>query len=259
MPRGRLRTLLNALLLGIERRGARTYEIGELRVRFAVDAAPSELGPSASAQDQLGALQLETFARAVETGHVVADVGAYRGEYTVVAALRAGRSGRVAAFEPTAENIPYIERNCRLNGVHELVEIVPLAAGDRAGTVTFFLAGASSTNSMIAGATQGDHPQQRIVGVTTLDAFFAESKLPDVVKIDVEGAEWRVLRGAERIVRSNATIFVELHPYAWEAAADDAEAMRAWLKERGRTLVDVATGAEIREWRYGAVRLQRVE
>ena len=257
LPKSRLRTFLNSLLLIIENRRARIYEIADMRVRFLPDAAPSEEHARSSEQERLGALQLAFFARTVQPGHLVADVGAYRGEYTVVAAMRCAHAGHVVAFEPTGENIDWIDRNCRVNHVRAVVDIVAKAVSDAAGMLRFYSAGTSSTNSLISGATQGDNVDERVIEAVTLDEHFRETRWPDVLKIDVEGGEWRVLRGAEQIVHSNASIICELHPYAWPNAGDDPDAMRAWLAERGRSIIDLVSGETITEWRYGPVLLRK--
>jgi FkbM family methyltransferase len=153
-----------------------------------------------------------------------------------------------------------LAKNLRLNALEDRVVVVAAAVGDAVGVATFYTAGARNENSLIPTALPSDvHATTLSVPVTSLDAYFAErGRDPAVIKIDVEGAEFSVLRGADRIVRSSATIFCELHPYAWLAAGHSAEALRAWLAERGRRMFDLRTGVESEELRYGVYEIRRV-
>ena len=103
----------------------------------------------------------------------------------------------------------------------------------------------------------GSAPQQPIsVQLTTLDAFFAEIGTdPSLVKIDVEGAEFAVLRGSDRIVRGPARVLCELHPYAWPAAGHTGADLQRWVEQRGRRLVWLDGGEPVHEFRYGVTEL----
>ena len=262
LPQSGFRTLLNKALLTIERRGGTRLRIADVELRFILGSEPYEGGAAASAHEQLDAIQLSAFARAIKPGNWVADVGAYRGAYTAVAAVVAGQTGRVFAFEPMPANADYIARNARLNGVADRVEIITSVVSDTNEPATFFHSGTSSANSLFRTAIEQHAPgsvETTVVPATTLDAFFgARERLPDVVKIDVEGAEWRVLRGAERMLASDAIIFCELHPYAWPEAGENGDEMRSWLRTRGRDIIDIETGRPIVEWRYGPALLRKM-
>lgn len=256
LPRGRLRSALNSLLLAIEWRIGVAHTIAGRRFRFlpgSVPAADDMYAPVA----ELDALQLSRFAQSLQAGDVVADVGAYRGVYAAVAAAIVGERGHVYAFEPMAANIEVMRRNLELNGVIDRVMIISCAVAAERGTATFFTAGTSSANSMLRGAIEplaAGHLQTLQVPTCTLDDELITRDIhPDVVKIDVEGAEFAVLRGAEAIVRSRAQIFCELHPYAWSEAGHSGEELRDWLKQRGRTMRHLESDAEVTTWRYGPV------
>jgi hypothetical protein len=130
---------------------------------------------------------------------------------------------------------------------------------DTVGDTTLYTAGTSSENSLISSALPSHSRTAALrVPVTTLDSFFAaRGRDPDVVKIDVEGAEFSVLRGADRIVRGDAIILCELHPYAWSAVGHDGTTLRAWLAERGRIAVDLRAQHDDDELRYGIYELRR--
>ena len=146
------------------------------------------------------------FREAVRPGSVVLDVGANVGSYTLLFAMWTGPEGRVFAFEPAPDAREGLRRHLALNDLADRVEIVPAAADDLAG-------------------------QMIDVKTTTIDAFCQERNIrPDVVKIDVEGAEADVLEGARRVLaQPGVQAFVEFHPSVWRRRGMTAAAMRAQL------------------------------
>lgn len=131
----------------------------------------------------------------IKPGDYVMDCGANEGYTTVLAALKAGRSGRVLAFEPAPHNRQPIEINLAINGFNN-VQVLQTAVGADHGVRAF------------AGERVVD--AETTVPVMALDEF--ETFEPDVIKIDIEGFELKALRGAEQILRkSKPHIFLEAH------------------------------------------------
>lgn len=230
------------------RRGAR-YDIAGQRVRLLKGSAPPIVLRTSDERSAIDARQLTSFARAIRPGDLVADVGSYRGTYAVVAAACTGPGGRVVAFEPTAENRSVIAANLALNGFADRVVIEPAAVSDHSGTARFYAWGDATTNSLAHTQAQATPIDVRTI---TLDDYFGDV-LPHVVKIDIEGAELLALRGAQRILASQARIICELHPYAWAEFGGGAEDLRMLLERFGRVTTDLVTGAELKEYGYGAV------
>ena len=242
------------LLEPLEARRGGTYEIAGERLRFLPGSAPVVVQRTTDERLQLDALQLAIFAQAIRPGDVVADVGAYRGTYTLVAAARVGARGKIIAFEPTAANADLIAENVKLNRFQDRVHVENLAVSDRSGVTAFYTDTDSSTNSFWPGATGSD---QVSVRTTSLDEYFADQQLPRVVKIDVEGAELAVLRGAHNILASSAVIVCELHPYAWSAAGYTAADLRELLAKHGRYAADPISNQEIEVFSYAVALLRR--
>ena len=145
------------------------------------------------------------FLSLIRPGHTVFDVGANIGWFSLLAARRAGPGGRVVAFEPVAANVAYLEANARTNGLRNIVT-VPAAVADHDGTAAFELA--SSLQGKLSDGGQASVP------VVTLDSWLAahDGWPPHVVKIDVEGAEERVLRGMRDILpTARPSLIIELH------------------------------------------------
>jgi FkbM family methyltransferase len=122
------------------------------------------------------------------------DIGANLGYYTCLA-LQHGKP--VVAFEPQEQNLRCLYQNLMINGWNDRAEIFPVALSDKAGLLTLY--GASGPSASLlphwAGYSAG---YKKVVPVSTLDsvvpARFAGQRL--LVKIDVEGAEYQVLKGA---------------------------------------------------------------
>lgn len=149
-------------------------------------------------------------------GGVFYDLGANVGFFTLIGARLVGPRGRVAAFEPLPENVAQLRRNVDLNSFDH-VTVVAAAVSTESGSTRFGSAsgGASSRrhNSRILGPA-GRSPNSVDVSLVTIDGWREETGAPPptVMKIDVEGAEIDVLRGAERTIREHRpVILVEVH------------------------------------------------
>ena len=133
-------------------------------------------------------------------GMAFVDVGAHIGEYTLLAARRVGESGEVHAFEPDARVHEVLVENIRLNGLERIVRSHPWAVSDADGETELCL-GAEPALSVLA-ATASDvaaRPDRPRVRTVTLDSYAAARRV-DLVKIDVEGAEMLVMRGAHQLL-----------------------------------------------------------
>jgi hypothetical protein len=107
-----------------------------------------------------------------------------------------------------------------------------VAVTDRAGEMTYFV-----TNSGVSGGlTKHDTPrpvewQEISVPSATLDELFS-GLVPDFIKIDVEGAELSVLRGAQRILDHGSTSFL-IELYDWPSGADTSSEVTAVMRRAG--------------------------
>lgn len=138
-----------------------------------------------------------------------ADVGANIGAYSVMAAACAG--ARCAAFEPTPRAYRYLADNVALNRLGSQVELCHAAVGAAPGELAM-TAGMGEVNHML-GPGEADAAGERVsVPVVTLDAFFAGRGSPSLVKVDVEGFETEVMRGADALLKHQppAALLLEL-------------------------------------------------
>ena len=139
------------------------------------------------------------------------DVGANMGFYSVLAGkILSTRGGEVHAIEMDAENVSRIRANIRLNDLRN-VSIHEIALGDHQGTVEYYRCG-SFRNTLEVSSDEQDRYDKVSVPMITLDSLLAELDIkPDVIKIDVEGAEYLVLRGMDSTMMGPAEIYCEVH------------------------------------------------
>jgi FkbM family methyltransferase len=149
--------------------------------------------------------KVDAFHRALSSGAVVYDVGANVGIYTVLACRTVGSDGRVFAFEPVPTNLFYLNWHVRLNRFLNC-EVVPKAVCSHDGTVSFECGEGPCLGKIV------EDGLLQVPGVT-IDSFVAEGHpAPQVMKVDVEGAEYEVLLGAQKsLATSKPVLFLATH------------------------------------------------
>lgn len=148
----------------------------------------------------------ERFAAWVKPGGVVYDVGANVGYYTLLAADRVGSAGEVVAFEPFPQNIAFLKRHLQLNGLGQ-VRVIEGAVSQRSGTARFEVGPTLAMGKL-------DATGELEVAVVALDELRAEGTLPapDLIKMDIEGAEHDALLGARTLLaQDRPVLFLATH------------------------------------------------
>ncbi len=151
------------------------------------------------------------FQQSVRKGDVVYDIGANVGFYTLLASELVGSEGTVVAFEPLPRNLALLRRHVHLNGLSN-VEIIEGAVSEEAGTARFAAEGLPEMGHL---TDEGGME----VKMHQVDALVGSGRIPPpkVMKIDVEGAELSVLRGAHEVLKQHrpqillATHGLEVH------------------------------------------------
>jgi FkbM family methyltransferase len=139
----------------------------------------------------------------IEKGDFVVDCGANMGFTTIFFAHFVGSSGRVLAFEPIPSNAEDARENVELNGLTN-VEIRQQAVGNTNGIATLI----DTPNGILTNKRNGKTID---VGVVRLDDVISSGQ-PTLLKIDVEGHELEVLKGASRILAGRPKLDIEVHP-----------------------------------------------
>lgn len=146
-------------------------------------------------------------ADAAESADVVYDVGARWGYQTLLSSLAMDGDGEVVSFEPYPPHREILRRNVTGNDLPTDVRIENFALGDSIQTVEFDLArGEHSPQLDPSGDTS------RTVTMVRLDDYVEHHEPPEVVDVDIEGAELSFLRGArETLAEHGPTLFLEVH------------------------------------------------
>jgi FkbM family methyltransferase len=154
----------------------------------------------------------EALHRLIDPGDLVVDAGANVGYLTSLAAVRAGGNGRVISFEPHPTVFGLLERNAarwRDTGGIENVELRQVALSDKKGQGTLLAGDTFEANMGLSALASegapdaGSDPNSFSVQLERLDEAVDAEKV-DLLKIDVEGHEADVLRGAERLLGEQA-------------------------------------------------------
>ena len=161
-------------------------------------------------------------ARLARPGMTVLDIGANIGAHTLHLALRVGPNGRVFAFEPMSEAFCKLRRNAELNPTVSNLTLNHMALGTENGTLQ-----ADFNHSWpVDGNYREVQPES--VPVRRLDDYLEEQGVARVglIKLDVDGFEHKILRGAERTLRDHRPVLVmELCNYTLERVGDTVAAM----------------------------------
>ncbi len=201
---------------------------GPLRgTRVILGAAAGPGGGASIYLNRVEPQQTLAFAAALNPGDVVFDLGANVGYYTLLAARRVGPRGAVFAFEPAARNIAYLYRHLELNRVTN-VTLVTAACSDALTLEAF------STGGNCAMGHLGDdgNPGAAVPVLTVpVDAIVQRfGAMPRVIKVDVEGAELAVLRGAQDTLRrAKPTLFLSTHSDRLRQACLDTLALCGYV------------------------------
>jgi len=189
--------------------------------------------------NQCEAEMLQCAERIISPGSVIFDLGANVGIYSL---LFSKYALKVYAFEPAVRNLHYLWDLLHVNKITNVIP-VPLAVCEEQSLLGFD----PGANSALGHLSQsGVWP----VGTTSLDMFCAWSKVvPSLIKIDVEGAEMRVLQGAQRLLRehhpdlllcthstelnNSCRSMLKLLDYSFEELSTDGSAVLARLRKAG--------------------------
>lgn len=144
----------------------------------------------------------------------VIDVGAHIGLVSLPASTVLHAKGKVYAFEPSTVNRDLLQFHVKKNSIKNIIVRPELIGeGDNAVRMLYECTVASGMNSVACPPKKGNFTSTQCIQ-TSLDSFCDKGKmLPEVIKIDVEGAEIEVLKGAKHIInKCKPIIFLSIHP-----------------------------------------------
>jgi FkbM family methyltransferase len=171
-------------------------------------------------------------------GKILYDVGGGRGFYSLLAASQGARS---FVFEPDPFNLEWLQRHIRVNYFESMIEVFSLAIYSHTGMIVMSPSERNGTGQGCAKVLPGGTTISRGIEVPciTLDDFARAHAVPDLVKIDVEGAESEVLSGAVELCRNvRPPLLIEVHDPVNSSQVQDwlrhYKYRREWLEDPNR-------------------------
>lgn len=160
--------------------------------------------------------------RLLAEGKVVYDIGANVGYFSILSARLVGPTGMIYSFEPVPANGAAIQRNAGLNGFTN-ISVLNVAISNEIGERELFLAEHVGGSVLKSVAVPPDLIGSMQVNTVTIDSLVERENLllPDVVKIDVEGAELNVLKGMRSVLEQKRPDVILEFDDAVEAICDD--------------------------------------
>lgn len=150
----------------------------------------------------------------IKPGSIFVDIGANKGDFSLLAAKMLGDSGSVIAIEPEPDNMGWLERSVRENG-YDNISLHQFAISDLNGYAKLFIGSRSGWHTLVQGQAGRDRGEMEVETRRLDDIIHADSLgRPCMIKIDVEGAELSVLRGATHALSSCAdmVLLIDIHP-----------------------------------------------
>lgn len=141
----------------------------------------------------------------------VLDIGANIGYYALIESHLVGDGGTVYAIEPVNRNYQLLEKNVHLNGLLN-VSTYQFAFGDKDKHAEIFVSSRSNQCAMSKEAVGGEVLGVQDVQMHTVDQFLAGKKQPSLVRMDVEGFEYEIIKGMKQTLQGKTNILLELHP-----------------------------------------------
>jgi len=184
-----------------------------------------------------------TIKRVVKPGWLCADVGAHIGRIALLLARLIGPAGRVTAFEALPDNARLLQERCWFWGYGDRIRVENVAVSDGLQDRLWLFPGrgrSSAEWNIVGHDVDGNITKPELeVSATSLDAYFQAGSHLDFVKIDVEGAEARVLTGMTRLLReARPVVLVEFHDEVGWAGRAELLAARFHLYDMNGTRLD---------------------
>jgi FkbM family methyltransferase len=169
----------------------------------------------------------------VKPGAMILDLGAHVGFHTLMLSRRAGSAGRVLAVEPSPANAALLRQHLRWNS-SDNVQVIEAAIGDEERDVPFVYRPDPMDPGGLSNSLAGDiGGKTTTVHMTTIDRICAGCH-PDLIKMDIEGAELLALRGAkETLALAAPLLVVSVHPEPMRALGTTPADLVAFLRAFG--------------------------
>ena len=146
----------------------------------------------------------------LKKGMNIVDIGANIGYYALMEAKEVGKRGKIYAIEPFPPNFELLKKNIELNG-YKNIEIFNIAISDKPGKAKMYISDKHNLCNMM----ESNISEFIEVPTITLDDFLKNKKMPDLIRMDIEGFEYYAIDGMEKTLKKcrKCNIFIEVHPF----------------------------------------------
>lgn len=171
--------------------------------------------------------------RLVQPGATVVEVGANLGYFTIIMARRVGETGKIYSFEANPQMAKLTRKSLHLNALGHRVELIDKAASDRTGSMKFMISRQYAGSGHLHVPESYIAPDQTVLEVETQPLDSLPIERADVIRLDAEGSEPLILKGAARLLsQPNVVVCMEWSPIQMRSRASVPELVE-WLSSLG--------------------------
>jgi len=145
-------------------------------------------------------------------GDIVLDIGANIGYYVLIEAKLVGKTGKVYAVEPVSQNFYLLKKNLELNNLGN-VETYRYALGEKTGSAKIYVTSKMNLSTLRNDAIQTNLVKTEKIDILTVDNFLKDKQNPDLIRMDVEGYEYQILKGMSSTLSLKPKLLMEIHGY----------------------------------------------
>jgi len=163
------------------------------------------------------------------------DIGAHIGLVSIPAALNMNQDSKIIAFEPSNKNYKHLKNHIKANNFTKKIKLYKNLVGEKNCKKNFYYSKDESPLNSIIKVKQIEKYNSQSINQISIDYFCKKSGIvPDIIKIDVEGAELNVLKGAkETILKYKPIIYLSVHPSHLKALGYDLKQLKDLIKSLG--------------------------
>jgi FkbM family methyltransferase len=212
------------------------YTFSNKRLKFIPNTRPVHRKYRDSLSDVVrnDVLQIDYFEKLLNSESILWDIGAHHGHYSIFAAAVVKGSNRVFSFEPDAYALKKLRKNIEINNLSDKIRVSDLVISESDTSVLFSELKGNSNSHIVLNSKLHITSERKS---RSIDSLLSEYPTPTIVKIDTEGAEISILRGATNLLSNHDVTFVcELHPFAWPSFNVTFEEFESIISASGRKL-----------------------
>ena len=167
----------------------------------------------------------------VKEGMTVVDIGANIGYYSLILSDLVGKKGKVISIEPEPENFRLLLKNINANNKSN-INSVKRALSDKDGAIDFFISEEHKGDHR--SYDSGDKRKKIKVKSICLDAFLGSKIKPDIIKMDIQGAEYSAIKGMENTLKKKDVILLmEFSPSLIEKSGNSPKELLNLIEKMG--------------------------